>query len=92
MTAKESLKEFVEELSEQEAECWLYATATNLADGLHLENGMSATDLLKLPAPIRSVILKLFAAEYSAADAELDLAEAEAWERGTASDIDLIDA
>ncbi len=93
MTAKEALQEFINDLSEDEAERWLRVSDPHVAELLLPDYGhLTAGDLLQLPKPVRSLILRIEASYYTAEDAAEDLTNLEEWEVGTRGDIDSLDA
>ena len=89
MTAKEALREIVDEMSEEDARKWLRA----IEPALITEQGpfLTARELLRLPLDERGAIIRAQLALVSQADIDQMVAEVEEWTVGTAGDIDLID-
>ncbi len=86
MTAKQALREIVDDFSEEEASRWLSVIQSG-KDQPHTaapENSM--IELARMPIAERRRIL-----ERTMKLAEVDIDEAEAWESGTGSDVRHID-
>lgn len=92
MTAKEALREIVDDLTEEQAEQWLRAADPRATEELLTEVArLSAQELMQLPAQLRAAILGFAARIYSPDDAAEDLALWKTWEAGTGKDVHLID-
>jgi len=87
VSARQSLREIVDSLSEDEAADLLSRLQQGAGHppGNGGSGGLSIFEIAHLPIEQRHAILR-------ASEAESDIEELEAWEKGTGSDLDLIDA
>ncbi len=81
MTAKEALRDFFDDMSEEDALGWLSLKDSSLVDWLKNESpSVTAAELLQFPMILRHLVLRYSAQFYTAEDAAFDVAENEIWE------------
>ncbi|MGE3075779.1 MAG: hypothetical protein AB7N24_18835 [Dehalococcoidia bacterium] len=80
MTAKEALQARIEGLAEKDAAALLPLADSAFLDWLECLSKSTATaELLQLPSPLRSLLVRYEGRYYSAEDAARDVDEAEDW-------------